>query len=326
MKKQILVLVFASLIAVSFVSNAGAVLFDPTGNAGTNQANVIDVAVWDWAPSSALAQNANSLGFVGQNFDLLAHADLGNFLDASNNTINGTGLNTNYEITFVTKFSETVTSVVPGTAVFGVDTSQPNFFEMYLDSSIDADNDLTGDGSAGTGFNDGDTGAPILTASITSGTSNFTVTNPNGGLLDQSPDGDDASGAPNFNNPQNTIAGGGFTFTYYTVMPTQVDPDYFLEPVDPFFLDLVFTTQQVLPFVVVDPANNYWNGSGYTLPNLRPTNGDPSAPIGEYDLLLQFDANQSQTLGVIPEPGTIMLLGLGLLGMAGVGRKRLLIK
>ncbi len=56
--------------------------------------------------------------------------------------------------------------------------------------------------------------------------------------------------------------------------------------------------------VVVDPARATWNGSGWSIASIQV---DP--------------ASYNRSSEPVPEPGTMMLLGAGLIGLASYGRK-----
>ncbi len=95
-----------------------------------------------------------------------------------------------------------------------------------------------------------------------------------------------------------------------------VTPDYALATgpaLDSMRMSLSFSSAPSTPLqfdflawngdVVVDPARATWNGSGWSIQTLR------------------LDANSYDRGAPVPEPGTMMLLGAGLIGLASYGRK-----
>jgi len=289
--------------------------FDGLGGAGRTRT----VASWDYAPSSALAvfdRNDPLPIAQGDSFTLYTHGILTSTKSAADPTwVSLPGGAPAYEITVVTGFRETVSVLAGNTAVFSLQAGAPNFFEMYIDYTPDADSSLIGDGSAGTGFADG---IKILSGGISVSTGNFTAI-PQIVPLD-SYNGDQASGAAGFSNPQDSVSGVGGSQVTISVSIIDFDRNYFYDVSDQYGLNLFFNTFNNLPFTQVDPSNFFYNGTGtFNLANygwMGPVNG----AVGT---LFEFQVDGTASQQIVPEPGTMLLLGTGLLGAAIIGRKRM---
>jgi hypothetical protein len=317
MKKYITIAAIFMII-IGMQTNADAILFDPTGSGSTTGA--IDIAQWDWGPAPALAVDGGGDPLVvGDTFTLLTHGllnavagpDAGDLTDS---------LPAGAEITFVAGFVEEVISAssdgVSSSAVFTATGTGTNFFEVFIDFEPDADLDIGDDGSAGTGFNDG---TPLFSGTITGGLGNFSSIFTDPVLLDNFT-GDDTSGATGFSDPQQTVTGTGGTTINTTVLFSNFNPNYFPEVTSPLAYLFNTNTSNNLPFFQVDPANNFWDGSAYIPPQVGAINGAPG--FGP-NTTFQADASTSEIgTSEIPEPSTIILLGFGLLGVVGFGRKK----
>lgn len=306
--------ILAAAAALGLTGTAGAIQFDTQGLSGAG--TVINVDTFDWSPDSALGVGAvtainNFVAGSGKTtFDLLAHASLANF-EAGGSVVTGTGLNTGFEITFVGGFTEKVlTASAPATATFGL-APGVNFFEIYWDSARNSDRSLDSDvgpKSAGTGYNDG---ILIMSGAVTESFGNFSTNVSAGNALLDSFGSDSLAG-------QQSVRGVGSSDITVTVMPTFYDPAFFLGTTPFTTFSLAFNTSQVTPYRQVDPATQFTGtGGGVVLPSLGAVNG-----VTGPDFQFQADPNSSLATGVVPEPGTMILLGSGLLGLAGIGRRR----
>lgn len=342
MKK--IVLLIAAFLLFS-VNNASALWFDTNGAAAGG--NLVDITQWDWGVGSAASMGGNDPA-SGQVFTLLTHATLSGINNGADTSL----LDPSKQITFVAGFEEQVYDVsVKDTLIDGnldglydegeasfqlaaPTTNSINFFEIYIDDTFDADEDLAGDTSAGTGFNGDGTGTLILRGTVTSSLGSFkshfdvvpSPTTPGATVsaiqaLDQFGD-DEMPG-------QLTVSGQGSTNLWAAIGVTYLNTDYFkytnLIVENTIYLNS--TTNSTLPFLQVDPSNNYWNGSAYVNPNIGAINGavaqpGQTTPLGGPDVIFQTDVSTSGTATYVPEPTTMMLFGIGLLGFAGIVRRK----
>lgn len=284
------------------------VTFDPTGTPGP--AGNITIDRLDQAPGNALAIGASAQSSVGTNFRLLYQSNLGTAQLSNVNVYSNGGLG--HFFTFVAGFGETVTQSSGGPSpllAFGFNAADPvNFFKMY-NNTVAAGSNL-----AGTGFTAGN---QILSGHIVSTgfISNFQVVAPPPGSnpLDQSPNGDQYPGV-------NTVNGAGASSI--TVVIDSFDANFWPDLVVGGTLTF-FNTNQVLPYLQIDPSacfssNGIANCDQPGVSTVGAVNGFTGP-----NTMFQADANESfQTR--VPEPMSLTLLGLGLLGLAGLRRIRLI--
>src|SRR4051794_8506211 len=128
---------------------ASTILFNPTG---TNATPAQLIGGLDFSPGNVLAVNSVPLT-VGKTFQLDYQAALGGVIDPNGITVSPPGLNSTYQITAVSSFTEVVTGLSPDqtVATFSLAPVQASnsFFELYYNPAVVADN------LAGTGFNVG---------------------------------------------------------------------------------------------------------------------------------------------------------------------------
>jgi len=271
--------------------------FDPDGAGGIS--GTLPVGSFDEAPGNALAVGsiANGAVVVGVPFQVLYQAKMGTLRDANNNTVSVPGLTTSGELTVVAQFNEIATTSNGISASFSTTTPQVgSFVQIYYDPANDA-NDLLG-----TGFTNG---TLIYQGTVQpGGGGSFTATSAVPTALDQSTNGNQYPGI------QSLSGAGG---TRLSVLTTFADPNFFVGGA-PAALSLNFNTSSIAPFNQVDPATTMFNGTP-GVASVGAING-----LTGPNFLLQSDATTS--FAIVPEPSSIALTALGLVGTWSLGRRR----
>ena len=308
----------AILAVLALPARADLITFDPTGTPGSG-GDITGVNVFDWSPGNALAVNVNGPNgiTVGSSFTTYFQANLGTVLGVAPPPLFTDGTGGNF-FTAVAGFGETVATCSSGAgagfcsnATFAFDPANTtNFFEIFK-VPANGGSDLTGANFVA--------GSAILSGHIIPNnfSSNFALAADGGTtpqLLDQ-------NGADDWSGTQ-TVSGTGAS--KITVMIDSANQNYFPGLTAGSIIVLsAFNTSQVLPYSQTDPSRCMANATtNCAITSLIGTfNGAPVGSSGGPDVLFQADANQSFKLATVPEPGTLALIGIGVLGL-GVLRKR----
>lgn len=315
-KKTVLGVTVAGLMSLAGAAQAtNSIRFNDQHGSGN-----FSVSAFDWSPDNALAQGVfrNTAPSVGDTFMLYTQGKLGNYLDASNNTILGTGLNSSYEITFQAGFQEKITAANSTGLSFDLATPAGSFFNIYIDDSpATAVQQL-----AGTGYGDG---TLIFGGTLISDGSGFTLFGPTPVKLDQ-------HGADNYPGIGTLSgAGGGQVDANVVTADTNYFKSTFISMLLGLGPDTSTNTSQITPFKQADPSALVVGqapvfGVGYG--GFKSVNGNPicsssgttssDSLTSRCDFLFQADANTAFT---VPEPGSLALMGLGL-GLGGLWMNR----
>lgn len=285
------------------------VMFDPDG-AGAKSAVAIDLL--DFAVGNALSVGGGANLAVGKELQLLYQANLGvASLGGTTQAVSCfDGANC---FTAVAGFRETVATLtgMPGgtsSATFSLlpnpgqtAPDATNFFYVYAKPATQGIN-LTGQDFA--------TGTLVLSGYVTGlNSSNFS----SNGAFDQF----DKVGANNYPGVTSLVGSGA---TDITVKLTSANASYFPGFMSSGLAFSFFNTSAVTPFNQVDPSMRF-SSNGIANGDFVPVIGTVNGVNGR-DFQLQADANQSFLAPqVVPEPGSLALVGLALAGV-GLARRR----
>ena len=323
MKQTPLAMLIVGVLGLNTAQGASVITFDPDG---PGPESAIQVGAFDWSPDNALAKGSSPLDNT-LSFGLYSQGKLGNFLDASNVPISGTGLNTAYEITFQSVFYESGTATLNPPFVnanFGFydDPHNANYFKIFWDDTPDADP------ATGQGYDDG---IEILTAHITESVATFAI-NLDSQYQPKTADLDNYNG--NQQPGYGTVIGEGGG--QLKALVDAYDTQFFLTSITQTLVDLYFNTSNITPFNQVEPTGPATATVGVVgqLPNfggagingyayVNGLNGNCEFGGSLCDFLFQSDANQSFGVSnTVPEAPGWALLSLGLLAMGGLKRRR----
>jgi len=281
-------------------------LFNPTGDGGTTYT----ISGLGFGPGNAVAQGAIPLT-VGKTFQLTFQTHLTSLTGATApNSV--PGLNSTFQITEVATFSETVTSVTTSasgtTATFALNPAGTNRANIYFNNAV------TFNDAAGTGFTAGTVIATLTPTTFTS--SNFTDATQGGGkpTTQFNLTGAGKNVGPGFTADQGT----GSTGIGLTVDST--NNAFFQPPTgNPKLVSSITNNNLATVFDSVPPSLLFTNPvTSATFASNIGTNNGTSGPDVQFQV-----SGYTQSFAVVPEPGSVTLFGIGLVGVAAFARKRL---
>jgi len=305
-KKSVAAMSFCCALGAAGVAQADSTFVFDTNGAGAGGQVTVDA--FDWLFGNVLALNGGPAAplAVGSIVTDLYQANLNSVtLSGANQFTNGAG---GSFFTVVASFSERVTAINPDgsggiTANFNDTlTPSPSFFQICAQSALGSD-------LAGTGFGCAN---PILSGVLTDIlVANTTVSGAAPQLLDQ-------HGADDWAGQLSVLSGGSANLQ---LLITGVNSAYFPTLSTGTQIITSFTnTSLITPFHETDPSKCFTTtgvACNFATTGLGTVNG-----LNGTNFIFQADANTSLVVASVPEPATIALLGLGLVMIPVLSKRR----
>lgn len=293
-------------LGIASVANASPINIQPQGTGPA-----ISVSALDFAPGNAICTPSTGVCIGPQGgptgvIQVFGHGELATFNNAAGQPI-AAPLQA-YEWTYLFGFQELATPVGPNNSNFTVVPGGSNFFQIFYDATRDSD-PLTG-----LGFGAGGGAVLILAGTVTSGSGTFAATQPPVILpLDTF----------NTNNYPGITTLEGEGSTDFTTVVSFFNPSFFPDGISG--LQIFTDTFQNTPYVQTNPSACFQDGAvggaggqGTACLNSVGTINGVTGP----NTMFQTDATSS-FVQAVPEPGSLVLMALGLLSLAGVSRRKI---